>query len=376
MTTYKIPPLWFAIPCALGAELGQIFIVSLDPSVVLPVFWPPAGFLIGALILSAPADYRTLSLITLAISFVSMALHGRPIVLSAALSVISVAGACLTAWGVRRVIDRSFTMHRVADILVLIAAASLVPMASGTLVAGILNLMYGTPAVTAWRAWWLQEAIGAFFFVPIVTEAVMERRALGGALRSWRTVEAVIAFVGAAVMTAGIFGELLPPLVRLPAYVLPFVLWPALRSGPAASAATLLAIAVVACWHTMNGMGPFALDDASPERLLLRAQGAMVIMSVSFMLFAGIIAERKRDAQERARLIIELQQALAEIKTLQGLIPICAWCHKVRDDAGFWQKLETYLGEETGATFSHSICPTCEQRAHDEITKHGIALPL
>ena len=56
-----------------------------------------------------------------------------------------------------------------------------------------------------------------------------------------------------------------------------------------------------------------------------------------------MVAERTRVAQENTVLVAESQQALAEVKALRGFIPICAWCHKVRDDAGFWQQIEMYL---------------------------------
>ncbi|NIR25496.1 MAG: PAS domain-containing protein, partial [Gammaproteobacteria bacterium] len=57
------------------------------------------------------------------------------------------------------------------------------------------------------------------------------------------------------------------------------------------------------------------------------------------------INELKRAEVERDRIIFELQDALAQIKTLKGLIPICAWCKKIRDDSGYWQKIETYIKE-------------------------------
>lgn len=96
----------------------------------------------------------------------------------------------------------------------------------------------------------------------------------------------------------------------------------------------------------------------------------MVVVAVSFLLVASVVAERKRVAQEYAVPVAELQQALAEIKTLCGFIPICAWCHKVRDDAGFWQQLEMYLDVRTGATFSHGICPACAEETGGDIAAH------
>jgi hypothetical protein len=87
-----------------------------------------------------------------------------------------------------------------------------------------------------------------------------------------------------------------------------------------------------------------------------------------------VVAERRRAAEERDRLVFELQDALAQIKTLQGLIPLCAWCHKIRDDEGAWQGLESYLQEHTDATFSHGICPSCSLTIAAEHTAEARAL--
>ena len=55
----------------------------------------------------------------------------------------------------------------------------------------------------------------------------------------------------------------------------------------------------------------------------------------------------------------ELEEALANVKQLQGLLPMCSYCKKIRDDRDYWQQVETYFGSHTGATFSHGICPDC-----------------
>ena len=71
------------------------------------------------------------------------------------------------------------------------------------------------------------------------------------------------------------------------------------------------------------------------------------------------ISRRKLAEQERERLVRDLQQALDKIKTLRGLLPMCAWCKKVRNDKGYWQKVETYVQEHSDASFTHGICPEC-----------------
>ncbi len=63
----------------------------------------------------------------------------------------------------------------------------------------------------------------------------------------------------------------------------------------------------------------------------------------------------------------ELQDALENIKTLRGFIPICAHCKKIRDDEGFWKQVETYVSEHSLATFSHGLCPACIKKYYPEI---------
>jgi len=74
---------------------------------------------------------------------------------------------------------------------------------------------------------------------------------------------------------------------------------------------------------------------------------------------------KRREAEaEREQLIVELQDALARVKTLSGLLPICSSCKKIRDDKGYWNRLETYLQEHSGATLTHGICPECVQKLY------------
>lgn len=76
----------------------------------------------------------------------------------------------------------------------------------------------------------------------------------------------------------------------------------------------------------------------------------------------GVERERATLHEERAALVTELQKALAEVKTLRGLIPICSWCGKIRDDQGFWQSVETFIQSSTIAKCTHGICPECRDK--------------
>jgi PAS domain S-box-containing protein len=76
------------------------------------------------------------------------------------------------------------------------------------------------------------------------------------------------------------------------------------------------------------------------------------------------ITLQKNNEEERERLIAALQSALADVKTLTGIIPICANCKKIRDDKGYWEQVESYVSHHTNAQFSHSVCPDCVEKLY------------
>ena len=81
------------------------------------------------------------------------------------------------------------------------------------------------------------------------------------------------------------------------------------------------------------------------------------------------VTERQRAQREREALILELQQALAEVHTLGGLLPICAHCKRIRNDGGYWTRLEEYISQHSGAEFTHGICPDCLRQIYPELVE-------
>ncbi|MGH7973782.1 MAG: PAS domain-containing protein, partial [Limisphaerales bacterium] len=79
------------------------------------------------------------------------------------------------------------------------------------------------------------------------------------------------------------------------------------------------------------------------------------------------VTERRKTEREREQLVIQLQAALAEVKTLSGLLPICAHCKKIRDDQGYWSQIELYVRQHSNANFTHSICPDCSRTFYPEL---------
>jgi DNA-binding response OmpR family regulator len=109
------------------------------------------------------------------------------------------------------------------------------------------------------------------------------------------------------------------------------------------------------------GADGYIVKPIPNKELLARVQAMVRIKRAE-----DALREKEREQQ---KLILELREALAEIKTLRGLIPICAWCKKVHDDEGYWNQLEAYISKHTDAVFSHGICPECAEKYSAEIKK-------
>lgn len=68
--------------------------------------------------------------------------------------------------------------------------------------------------------------------------------------------------------------------------------------------------------------------------------------------------------------VAELQEAMAHIQTLEGILPICMHCKSIRDDQGYWRRVEAYLAKRTGVEFTHSLCPDCVQKLYPDLAHH------
>jgi hypothetical protein len=81
------------------------------------------------------------------------------------------------------------------------------------------------------------------------------------------------------------------------------------------------------------------------------------------------ITAQKKAELDRMKLIEKLQNALSEVETLRGLLPICACCKKIRDDQGYWNHIEAYLRKHTNTEFTHTLCPECVKQYYPDLWK-------
>lgn len=98
---------------------------------------------------------------------------------------------------------------------------------------------------------------------------------------------------------------------------------------------------------------------------------AMIALTAAVVWLTRQLHRARADAatlrQELSATATDLQKARHELHSLSGLLPMCAWCKKIRDDAGYWQQLEGYIQSHTHVEFSHSLCPDCTERVQAEM---------
>jgi hypothetical protein len=120
-------------------------------------------------------------------------------------------------------------------------------------------------------------------------------------------------------------------------------------------------VADVVLLFTLDFLHPrWAIPFATPmDRYLDLVTGFLVSVVACVLMLWVVLSNHDEERQRLTELNGELQQNLAEIRTLQGLLPICGWCKKIRNDEGLWTQVEHYLAEHTEASFTHGLCPEC-----------------
>ncbi len=149
-----------------------------------------------------------------------------------------------------------------------------------------------------------------------------------------------------------------------------------IREMPAAERAfygvqDVLSIVVVPIFVDDRLWGCLGFDECRAERTWDTAE-VEALRTAAGLISAAIVRQRIRD--ERERLFGELQQALCDVKTLGGLLPICSSCKKIRNDRGYWEQIEVYIRQHSAAEFSHGLCPDCVRTLYPELAD-GLAAP-
>lgn len=122
---------------------------------------------------------------------------------------------------------------------------------------------------------------------------------------------------------------------------------------------------------SLGHLGPYEVvgmkQDGTEFPMEIRVKIMKTKGKIARMAAIRDLTDRKQAEGEREKLVSELQEALKEIKTLRGILPFCSFCKKIRDDKGYWEKVDVYIHKHSQADISHGVCPDCADEHYPDL---------
>jgi integral membrane sensor domain MASE1 len=348
----------------VAGKIG-LALASFHPSA--SAFWPPSGIALAALLLMG---YGVWPAIFIGAFLVNITTAGT-IATSAGIAAGNALEALFGAVLVNRYASGFRTFDRPQDVFrFTFLAAGLATTASATL--GVTSLTVGGHAKwehfgPIWATWWLGDAVGALIFTPLIVLWARNPRL------QWhrrQLYEAALLIATLMVLGAVVFGGAFNVSAQnypLSFTCLPVLVWAAYRLGRRETATAVFILSLIVLSGTLQGFGPFVRESVNESIALV--QVFMGFSGVLALAFAAAVFQQRQAVKRREQLIRDLKAAVAKIKRLSGLLPICASCKKIRDDKGYWTQVEEYVRDHSEAEFSHGLCPECAKKLYADYFK-------
>ena len=289
-------------------------------ALVSPV-WPPTGIAIAAVLW---LGYRISPAIFLG-AFLANLATGEPLATAGGIAIGNTLEAVTATFLLRRFVGLHSPFYRARDVLKFVLIGVLIsPTVSATI--GNASLCLGGGAAwsnfgTLWLTWWIGDGVGALVVAPLVLTWVETRVDRGTQIR---LVEFLLLLILLSAASAIVFREALPPTnfvnLTLARLIIPFLLWAAFRLGPRGVATAIALFSGIAIWGTRLGLGPIV--GQSPNDSLLLLQVAVAANGITFLVLAGVVAERKAAEQAISFVasIVESTDDAVIGRTLDGII--------------------------------------------------------
>lgn len=327
---------------------------------VSPV-WPPTGIAIAAVLW---LGYRISPAILLG-AFLANLATGEPVATAGGIAIGNTLEAVSAAFLLHRFVGFHSPFYHARDVLKFVLIAVLIsPMVSATI--GNASLVLGGAAAWTnfgwlWLTWWIGDGVGALVVAPLVLTWV-EKRAERWAPRRWAEALLLLSLLSAA--STIVFREALSSNfvnLALARWIVPFFLWAAFRLGPRGVATAIALFSGIAIWGTKLGLGPIV--DQNPNDSLLLLQVSVAANGITFLVLAGVVAERK--GAERAisflASIVESTDDAVIGKTLDGTI--LTW-------NGGAERLYGYAAEEMIGRPTSTLIPAGRDDESSRILEH------
>jgi PAS domain S-box-containing protein len=260
--------------------------------------WPPSGLYVAALYLARRrAGWFVLSAFIAYLCDVCL-IHQRDLATSLAFFLADSGEAGIGAWGLYAVCGPQIQMTRLRDVLALVGIAGVLAPAMGA--------SLGTPAAFVgssatydrmWCTWWVVDALGVLLVAPVILSWPQFRWPALRESRAARRIEFALLLTGLAFLTAVTLQAQPGRLLSVPYPVLPFLVWAALRFGPLETSLAFVVMSVSSFWYATQGPGAAVtrLDD------LLQVELFLSVVDISFLILAGVTAERRTIARILSR---------------------------------------------------------------------------
>lgn len=355
----------------LAARAAVLLIVRPESTAIV---WPPNGVLLAALIYFRMRGYFVFASLTIVAEVIADA-PAFTLLESILFGLVNVTEATLASLILTRWRFNRFTT--LSDVVKFVAAAPLIAaLIAASLAAAVNTFVRGGAAsyLEFLRIWWLGDAVGLMVVTPLLLGLWIKRTSVSLLPpNSFRPTDAIVglgALCAIALLIEARDGVLLGMHVG-PVLLLPFVIFFAVRFGVSGAALAAASVALLIMVLTKQGYNLFG--SLTPRGTVVLAQEFIFITSLLALGPAALMSQLRAsqteiialnsglEARVRER-TSELESALAQVKRLQGLLPVCAWCKKVREDEHYWLSVEEYIVRHTDARFSHGICPECSAR--------------
>jgi len=340
--------------------------LAMPPEKKATALWLPSGIALAALLV---AGYRVWPGIWLGAFLANLWDVFQPanaaplsvhLLLSASIASGSTSQAVLGASFLRRWLGRDTSLDRARSVFQFVGVTLLMCVVGATV--GVTALVLAGVTHQAhhafrWLTWWLGDTVGILVVTPLI---LFWSKPLWFEWNARRLLEGGLLagiLVGVGLFVFGGWSPWGPVTSALTYVTVPLLVWATFRFGQHGAMVNLVLISGLAVWGTIHGHGPFVQKTLTESLLLI--QTFVGVLAITVLTLAGVLAERRQAEQTKTALISQLENARNEIRTLRGLIPICAWCKNIRNDEGCWEQLEAYLRDRTEAKFSHGICPQC-----------------
>ncbi|HOP31639.1 MAG TPA: MASE1 domain-containing protein [Spirochaetota bacterium] len=245
-------------------------------------------------------------------------------------------------------------------LLIFIIFAVLQPLSS---VIGVTSLylfsdLRGDDILSCLIYWWMGNSMGQMLLTPMILLAAAILKE-GKKHIAGRAVEALVSMLAIGLVSLLIFtlwgrSEVLHN-VHAFFLILPVVIWLSLKYDITGAVVSSFVISLIAQIFTVKGVGPFTGWDIQHNLISLNVFIISITLSAGF---TGILFYERKVREDK------LRHALDEIKTLQGILPICSSCKKIRNDRGYWEQIESYISKHSDAEFTHSLCDDCVKKIY------------